>query len=163
MNNKFKILLISSLLILVSNVNAFDYAAYKEIALSTMLQERSKDECRETAENEFIYSAYAHKYRFKTKFTRELREIGEDKKLYLERYGKSMRWNQDVVKLYKREFLVIENGKEYWVPVQEQLLPYMGREIEVGKLFELYVAVIGSASNECIFIATEFKSNAGNT
>jgi hypothetical protein len=136
----------------------FDYAAYKRATIPEILERHEATECRPTAPRESVYSAYAYKYRFITVFSRELRPISEETKEFLRRYGKAFRWNQDVVESYKHEFLVRDGGKDYWVPVQDPLLPAMGQELKKGQRFELYIAVLGATHNRCLFVATEFDA-----
>jgi len=137
----------------------FDYASYKRSTIPEILETHKATECRPTAPRESVYSAYAYKYRIITTFLRELRPIGEDTREFLRRYGKAFRWNQNVVDAYKQEFLVKITGKDYWVPVQDAILPAMGQELKKGQRFELYIAVLGATNNRCLFVATEFDAS----
>jgi hypothetical protein len=136
----------------------FDYAAYQRSTIPDILARHAATECRPAAPREFVLSAHAYKYRIITTFSRELRPLSEDTKEFLRRYGTSFEWNQAVIQAYRREFLVTDGGREYWVPVQEALLPVMGDELKKGQRFELYVAVLGATHQRCVFVATEFDA-----
>jgi len=137
----------------------FDFAAYQRATIPQILEKHKTEECRKTKPGESIYSAYGYKYRIVTTFSRELRPLSPDMKVFLAEYGKSMPWSKDVVKAYKNEFLVQESGNDYWVPMQEQLIPAMEKELKKGQRFELYLVVIGATNSRCVFIGTEFNAN----
>lgn len=159
MKNKLLTLLtVSALYSLAFSVYSFDYNSYKKSTLSGMLNDLADADCRPTKQNESIYSANIHKYRFEIKFTKKLRKINPDVQLYLERYAKAIPSRKDFIDLYKHAFLVKDSNKEYWLLVQEKLLPYMGNELKVGQEFEIYVVVLGSTKNQCVFLATEFQT-----
>ncbi len=63
-----------------------------------------------------------------------------------------------MIELYKHEFLVREGGEDLWIPVQEQLLPYMGTELKVGEEFALYIVLAGTVKGKWVFLATEFAA-----
>jgi hypothetical protein len=145
-----------------TQATGFDVAAYRRATIPQILEKHKTAECRRTKPRESIYSIYGHKYRIVTHFSRELRPLGAETREFLAHYGKSVRWNSDVVEMYQNEFLVQEQGKDYWVPVQEHLIPAMGKELKQGQRFELYLVLVGSIDNRCLFIATEFDPNPKN-
>jgi hypothetical protein len=134
----------------------FDAAAYQRATIPQILEKHKSAECRRTQPGESIYSMYGHKYRIVANFSRELRPLSRETREFLAHYGRSVRWSKEVVEMYKNEFLVQEQGRDYWIPLQQQLVPEMGQELKKGQRFELYLVVIGSTGNRCMFIATEF-------
>ena len=159
MINRLILLAVVFVLLPFAAAAEFDYSAYKRSTISGILENHKSTDCRKQAEPNTIISAIAHKYRIVTKFSRDLRALSKDGNELLRRYGKQIPSNQHVVEMYRHELLVQENGVDYWVPIQEQLIPAMGDELKQGERFELYVALIGSLNNRCVFIATEFNAN----
>jgi hypothetical protein len=155
-------LIVSALVIFISlSVAAaadFDFAAYKSATLDDITTRHINKECKSNELQESTYSAYAFKYKVIATFSRKLRPLSEDTKKFLNNYAKALPSSRNLMETYKNEFLVQDNGKEYWIPVQEPLIPAMGQELKEGQRFELYLAVIGGTSNRCVFIATEFNA-----
>ena len=58
---------------------------------------------------------------------------------------------------YKYEFLIQEGDTEIWVPMQEQVLPYMAEELTIGKSFEVYYILAGINKGDWLFLGTEFQ------
>jgi hypothetical protein len=62
--------------------------------------------------------------------------------------------------LFKQELLVREGETEFWVPIQEPLIPYMEDELEVGQLMTIYVRLLGTVqvdqNMEFVFLLNEF-------
>lgn len=137
----------------------FDYAAYKQSTIQEIIERHKRAECQSSGPQETTYSAYAYKYKIMTIFSNELRPINESTKKFLENYGKAFQWNRNLIETYKHEILIQDKGKTYWIPVQEQFIPAMRKELKAGQRFELYLAVLGGTNNQCIFVATEFNAN----
>lgn len=64
------------------------------------------------------------------------------------------------VAFFKQELLVREGEIEFWVPVQEPLIPYMEDELEVGQLMTIYIRLLGAVpsdqSMEFVYLLNEF-------
>ena len=144
---------------LTANAADFDFSAYKRTTIAGFLEKHKTTECRKLSEPTTVISAVPHKYSIVTNFSRDLRPLTQENKEFLKKYGKAIRSNQQIVEMYKNEVLVQENGVDYWVPVQEQLIPALGEELKQGQRFVLYVVLIGAVNNRCVFIATEFNAS----
>ncbi len=57
---------------------------------------------------------------------------------------------------FRREVLVSEDGRERWLTLQEGLWPYFQREVQAGKPVYFFVAFIGTANDEWVYLANEF-------
>ncbi len=64
---------------------------------------------------------------------------------------------------FPTEWLFIENGVEFWLPVQDVLIPYFGKELHKGDSVELFVELIGITQPEHdgrrmhVFVVNEFN------
>lgn len=57
---------------------------------------------------------------------------------------------------FRRELKVVEAGIEYWVPVQEVLVPSMKVELGAGQEVELFMIYIGQVAGRHLFLVNEF-------
>ncbi len=99
------------------------------------------------------------KYRIRVPFTNESREIGPEKIKFIEMWVNALVRIPELIKLYKHEILIKSEDKDYWIPMQEQVLPYMNKELKIGKQFDLYIILAGTIKDEWVFLATEFKGD----
>ena len=65
--------------------------------------------------------------------------------------------------VYKNEALFVENEVEYWMPVQEQVIPYFKDEVEENQEVNLYIAWLGmyhqdSCHMDWIFFDVDFDT-----
>jgi len=144
-------------IITVSSAQAFDYKAYKPTTINQIIKEHQGTFFQDGEIFDYFISAYTFKYKINVKFTKKLREISPDTKELINRWGKSLKVDSNFIELYKHEFLVQQGDNNYWIPVQEPLLPYMGNEVKVGGEFEIYIFLIGTVKDKWVFLATEFQ------
>jgi hypothetical protein len=57
----------------------------------------------------------------------------------------------------KEEILVRAGERDFWVPIQEILVPFLEKEACPGAQLELYLIFIGATDQGLLFIANEFK------
>jgi hypothetical protein len=62
--------------------------------------------------------------------------------------------------LFAQEGLFIEDGVEYWLPIQTPLIPYLKEEEAPGELVALFVIWAGATKNndtvEWVFLVNNF-------
>jgi hypothetical protein len=67
---------------------------------------------------------------------------------------------QEIADILKHEVLLVENGKEYWIPVQEPLIPYMEKELTKNESVIVFIIWVGSSylskETDHIFVIGEF-------
>ncbi len=137
---------------------AFDYSAYKPSSIQGIISEHHDTFLKDAEEIDYSFSGVVFKYRVAVEYTGKLRDMDSDKKFFLDQWVKSVQYDSAFVDLYKREMLVREDGEDHWIPVQEQLLPYMEDELAEGSKFHLYVAFIGTSKGKWVFLATDFDA-----
>lgn len=64
--------------------------------------------------------------------------------------------------LFQHEVLVTESGVDYWLPIQESLIPSMKAEVEVGSEMDVFIKFIGGnvlpeEKLEYVFVLNEFR------
>lgn len=68
----------------------------------------------------------------------------------------------EIVDLFETELLFKENGVEYWLPVQKQVIPYFAQELKKGDQVTLFLIWIGAYKNagswDWVFLVNEFEA-----
>jgi hypothetical protein len=91
----------------------------------------------------------------KVEYTGEFRELSEIRKtlvrMWSHRYGIT---EAQALVLFQHEGRFVENGVNYWMPVQSHLIPYMEDELQIGQKVELLVVWPGvvNENGESIWI-----------
>jgi hypothetical protein len=58
--------------------------------------------------------------------------------------------------MFHREVLVLEDGIEYWLPVQDVVADAMIRELEPGQAIEIFAVYAGQSLHDHVFLVNEF-------
>ncbi len=106
-----------------------------------------------------MIAAGSFKYRVRVTYTGQQRDIRVSVRQLISNWVKSLDLNPKLLDLFKQEILVREAGSQYWLPIQEQLLPHVAREVRTGDLVDLYIMRVGSAKTESVFIVNEFQAH----
>jgi hypothetical protein len=65
------------------------------------------------------------------------------------------------VELLKREVEVVEGGVKRWLPIQDQLIDFLAREVPQGGTMDVFAVWFGAANGEHIYIVNDFFALAG--
>lgn len=60
---------------------------------------------------------------------------------------------------FHREVLVLEDGIEYWLPVQDVVADAMIRELEPGQAIEIFAVYAGQSLHDHVFLVNEFMAS----
>jgi hypothetical protein len=151
-------ILLIALLACSAQAQDFDFASYRPSSIPNIIKEHEPTFFRNGKVLDAYFSTQIFKYRINTAFTRELREIRPDKLKFIQKWAKALGQSPEIVELYKYEFLVKQAGRDFWIPVQDRLLPSMGNELKVGQQFKLYIVLAGTVKDQWVFLATEFEA-----
>jgi len=88
-------------------------------------------------------------------YSGQFRAIPEDSRRLIAAWAESFNI-PGMPQAFQRELKVVEAGREYWVPVQEVLVPAMNRELQPGEEIELFIIYIGQLAGRHIFLVNEF-------
>lgn len=91
----------------------------------------------------------------------ETREIEAGVSEFVQFWIKSFKLQSTVASLYSQEVRVQEDGRDYWLPIQTQLLKPFRSEVVRGKPVTLYVVFVGCTKNRPVFLITEFEAIEG--
>lgn len=93
--------------------------------------------------------------RSKVTYSGEFRNLPADSRRLIADWAETM----DVPgppQAFRRELKIVEAGSEYWVPVQEVLVPSMNSELRPKEEIELFMIYIGQVDGRHIFLVNEF-------
>jgi hypothetical protein len=131
----------------------FNYESYKPYSIAKAIVDHPH-----IPEADWTIEAGSFKYRVSVVYTGRQRNIKPDVKTLIEKWGKALGKNTSFVSLFKHEVLVREAAKEYWLPIQEPLLPSVSAELKAGSQVDFYIARVGSTKKEWVFIINEFEA-----
>lgn len=87
------------------------------------------------------------------------RPLGASREALLWAFRTSMNQEQYAA-LFKHELLVREGETEFWIPVQEPLIPYFKDELAEGQLITVYVRLLGAVqvnqNLDFVFLLNDF-------
>jgi hypothetical protein len=148
----------------------FNGASYTQTTLQDILteeQNHSSDRAEARQHADCIQLEYkVSKYRVSCCYTSIRRPISEKKKNVIRLWMETLSIDPVLTSLYRHEIQVTDGAKVHWIPIQEQLFPYINQELARNDKVDLFLIFIGKVSSEFVFIATEFEkpiSAAGNS
>ncbi|MDJ0911521.1 MAG: hypothetical protein QNI99_20215 [Woeseiaceae bacterium] len=91
-------------------------------------------------------------------FGGEIRPLSDNARSAIAEWVFSMQLSTDIAELFHAEALFRESGTEYWLPIQQQLVPHLEEEVAAGDSAVLYVLWIGYEAPTWIFLINEFQA-----
>lgn len=90
----------------------------------------------------------------------EYRPTSEESESFISDWLKSLGHSEDA-SVYAAEFLFIEDGRKYWLPVQNNVVPYLLKELKGGENVDLLALWIGrgyprNGTRQHIIVVNEF-------
>ena len=95
-------------------------------------------------------------------YTGRFREISEERIFLIEAWSGifSPERQQRIIDNLKHEVLLIENLQEYWIPVQEPLIPFMENELTKNEPVTVFIIWVGTTylgeETDHVFVIGEF-------
>jgi hypothetical protein len=99
----------------------------------------------------------------RVKYTGKRRAMSDTKKEVLKMWGQSFSipHAEEYAAMYEEDMLFTENGVEYWLPVQKQVLPYFAKELKEGEDVNIYIVRAGGICSkkvcDWLFLVEEFQ------
>lgn len=89
------------------------------------------------------------------------RKVSDKKKEVITAWLRVFGKPAEYLDLFESEYLFIEDGKEYWLPVQKQVAAFFEKELRKSAKVNLYAAWVGafrdSGGTEHVFLINEFE------
>jgi hypothetical protein len=103
--------------------------------------------------------------RSKATFTGQSRPLDDRKQAFIIAFASSSAGNQSYAGLYRREYLFRADGKDFWLPVQDQVAAYFAQELASGTPVVLYLRNAGgyrlAKDWDWVFLVEEFDGPKG--
>lgn len=104
----------------------------------------------------------SHPLKARVIYSGKSRPIPSDKKSLIKFWMQSYRYSEEILKMFDEEFLFLEDSTEYWLPVQNVLIPHFKKEIREGESVDLFAAWIGitfaePGKRQHVFLVNEFE------
>ena len=89
----------------------------------------------------------------------KVRSMKRDRRSFIKMWGESAKKNTaKLAKTYKKEILVRENSKTYWIPIQEILVIHLKRDVKKNGEVMLFMKYIGTIGKNPISLIEEFRA-----
>jgi len=138
----------------------FNYASYAQTTLQDIITEEQNQSSRQAEakgnSNVIQLDCSVPKYLVECRYSNTRRPISDSKKNLIILWMEMLRIDSALTSIYQQEILVTEGAKEYWMPIQEKLNPYMNQELAENDTIDLFIILIGKIETEFVFIVTEF-------
>jgi len=131
----------------VGDLSAFDFSRYRP----RMMKELIRDYPSRTG----LVITRDVPIRSKVTYTAEFRDLPDDNRRLIAGWAESVNV-PGVPQAFQRELKVTEAGIEYWVAVQEVLVPSMKAELQPWEEIELFIIYIGQVDGRHLFLVNEF-------
>ena len=98
-------------------------------------------------------------------FTGQSRPLDQRKQAFIVAFASASAGNQNYARLYRREYLFRADGKDFWLPVQDQVAAYFTTELASGTPVVLYLRNAGgyrlAKDWDWVFLVEEFDGPEG--
>jgi hypothetical protein len=94
-------------------------------------------------------------FRVRVTYTGRFRSLAQDTRRLIEAWSAAMT-GADVAGAFRRELNVEQPGRQYWLAVQEVLVPQMAGELRAGEAIDLFVIYIGQVDARHILLINAF-------
>ncbi|MBO9669854.1 MAG: hypothetical protein J7485_04990 [Sphingobium sp.] len=110
----------------------------------------------------YVTDTAASKAKVAVKFLAQSRALDADRFRVVDQYFKSVLRRNDARTIVGREYLFEQAGKQYWIPAQATLEPFMAKELKTAQSVDLYLLVVGglvkNQVSEAIALIEEFEA-----
>ena len=93
-------------------------------------------------------------------YTGAVSPMSDDEKAFLRDGFRSVQ-QEPLAALYDKSMLFHVGGKDYWLPVQSEVIPFFAKELKVGDKVDLYVLQTGGMLQksgwEWVFMVVDFQ------
>ena len=139
------------------------WAKYSPAKLSEVIKEHTF----RNMQNERGVDIGSHPLKARVIYSGKSRPIPADKKSLIKFWMQSNSYSEEMLKMFDEEFLFVEDSIEYWLPVQNVLIPHFKEEMRDGETVDLFAAWIGitfaePGKRQHVFLVNEFEKPEQN-
>lgn len=100
--------------------------------------------------------------RVRATYTGQSRPLDQRRQAFIYTFAATSVGNETYSQLYQREYRFTSGGKDWWLPAQNQVAGYFGKELKPGETVTLYIRNAGgfrlSDSWDWVFLIEEFDT-----
>jgi hypothetical protein len=149
-----------------SFAQGFPWNDFKPRTLKDIISIDAKEIKDSERQNRVIFHADMLLSVVRVKYTGKTRPISESKKDFLLKWAQTFTQNSSEYPAhYETDVLFTENGVEYWLPVQKQVLPYFQKELKIDDYIDIYIVRAGGVCSkqvcDWLFLVEEFQTPKG--
>jgi hypothetical protein len=143
------------------NSRGFDHSRYHPSKLIDVAKEYDKvieaDIKNAPAGKAFILiESLSRAIRVKAEFTNEFRTPSEEHITVVKAWLRAFE-REKYMDLFQHEVKIREDNIEYWLPIQEQLVPFLQKETRPGEVAEFYIVYLGAHNVDHVLVINEFQ------
>jgi hypothetical protein len=144
----------------------FNYASYIETTLQGIITEERNHSIDSADQKKIVerveIECRTAKYRVSCNYAAVRRPISGKNLNVIKLWVKTLQIDPELASLYRQEIKVTEGMNVHWIPVQENLLSHIDRELRRNDAMELFILFLGKNDSEYVFIATEYNAIVPN-
>ena len=106
----------------------------------------------------YNFDAAHSRYLLTAVFTGESRPLSAQVRKYLETWVSVFRHPASYVDLFESEVAIQQNGRQYWMPIQQSLVEAFNLEVRPDRTVDLYVTAIGDHHEQPVFLVNAFTA-----
>lgn len=130
------------------DVSAFDFSRYIPRTIAQLIGEHPAQAGLVTSPDIPIRS--------KVRYSGEFRPLPDDRRRLIVAWAETMNVPA-TPQVFRLELKINEAGREYWVPVQEVLVPVMRAELKPQEEIELFLIYIGQFNGRHVLLVNAFN------
>ena len=143
MFNIIKISAQSLLFILFLSLNLFAQTNFHLYPIRSIAEVIALNPAEQSEKADIVISANPFPSKTSVIYTGKSRPVGEDTKNFISLWVETRNVPPENAKMLVEEFLFIENGKEYWMPVHIKTAPKLKNELKAGDDIIIYYFFLG--------------------
>ena len=127
-----------------ARAQGFDYDSYQPRTLAELVKKYDNEELADPKLKDGSTSFGApFPSRVRVTYAGETRKTSDARKQFIADWVKTHGMDASLVGLFENEWKFVEDGVEYWLPVQKQVASYFEKELKQGAAVDLYVVITG--------------------
>ncbi len=141
---------------------SFQYDAYTSSVLSDVAKDYDRiideDWAKVPSGKDFVLiEARPAPIKVKLVFCNEVRPLTKEHRQIVQGWLTSKGAATVYKDLFQKEIRVREDQIDYWLPIQDQLIPYLRKEIQTNEMAEFYITYFGAYNHDHVFVIHEFQ------
>lgn len=160
--NLLLLTLMSPLLITTSFAQGFPWDDFKRRTLKEIVSIDAQEINDSERVNRIILHADMLLSMIRVKYTGKSRPISDVKRDLLKTWAQTFAQNSgEYAAHYEQDMLFMEEGVEYWLPVQKKVILYFPKELKEGEEVDIYIVRAGGVCKkktcDWLFLVEEFQ------